>query len=142
MFCSNRITLAFRWRLWVNNRDTTAVSVASAIKSSRMMMLLSRGLIPHRFSDSSGTPLSNRTLFPRDFLFQLFVTSLPLIVVPRISNTLLLFIHDTIIFQNLLDKLGFSTLCETYNQKSEFMAKVELRIGFGGQRLCRSRCCS
>ena len=39
MFCSNKITLAFRWRPWVNNRDTTGLSVASAIKLSRMIML-------------------------------------------------------------------------------------------------------
>ena len=67
IFCSNKITLAFRWRPWVNNRDTTGLSVASAIKSSRMMMLLCRGLISHRSSDSSGTPLSKWMLFPRDF---------------------------------------------------------------------------
>ena len=67
MFCSNKITLAFRWRPWANNRDTTGLSVASAIKSSKMMMLLYRGLISHRSSDSSGNPLSNRMLFPRDF---------------------------------------------------------------------------
>ena len=64
MFCSNKITLAFRWRPCVNNRDTTGLSVASAIKSFRMMLLY-RGLISHRFSDSSGTPLSNRMLLPR-----------------------------------------------------------------------------
>ena len=32
-----QITLAFRWRPWVNSRDTTGLSVASAIKSSRMV---------------------------------------------------------------------------------------------------------
>ena len=68
IFCSNKITLAFRWRPCVNNRDTTGLSVASAIKSSRMMMLLYRALISHRSSDSSGTPLSKRMLLPRDFL--------------------------------------------------------------------------
>ena len=66
MFCNNKITLAFRWRPCVNNRDTTRLSVASAIKSSGMMMLLYRALISHRFSDSSGTPLLNRMLFPSD----------------------------------------------------------------------------
>ena len=67
MFCSNKTTLAFRWRPWVNNRDTTGLSVVPAIKSSRMMMmLLYRGLISHRFSDCSGTPLSNRILFSSD----------------------------------------------------------------------------
>ena len=55
MFCSNKITLAFRWRPWVNSRDTTGMSVASAIKSSRMVMLLYRALISHRSSDSLGT---------------------------------------------------------------------------------------
>ena len=66
-FPSGNITLAFRWRPWVNSRDTTGLSVASAIKSSRMMMLLYQALISHRSSDSLGTPLSNRMLFPRDF---------------------------------------------------------------------------
>ena len=104
MFCNNKITLAFRWRSCVNNRDTTGLSVASAIKSSRMMMFLYRGLISHRPSDSSGAPLSNRMLFPSKRCFQLFVTFLPLIVVPKnANNTLLLFVHDTIVFQNLLD---------------------------------------
>ena len=68
MLCSSKITQAFRWQLCVNSRDNTGLSVASAIKSSRMMMLLYRGLISDRFSDSSGTPLSSRMLFPRDFL--------------------------------------------------------------------------
>ena len=116
MFCSNKITLAFRWRPWVYSRDTTGLSVASAIKSSRMMMLLYRGLISHRFSDSSGTPLSNRMLFS-ERLFQLFVTFLPLIIVPKNANTFLLFVHDTIVFQNLLDKIRFPTLCRTHSQK-------------------------
>ena len=40
MFCSNTIALAFWWRPWVNNRDTTWLSVASAIKSFRMILLL------------------------------------------------------------------------------------------------------
>ena len=93
MFCSNKITLAFRWRPCVNSRDTTGLSVASAIKSSRMMMLLYRAWISHRSSDSSGTPLSSRMLLPRDF-FLAFHN----ILVPKNANTLLLFIHDTIVF--------------------------------------------
>ena len=34
-----------------------------------------------------------------------------MIVVPKNANTLLLFMHDTIVFQNLLDKIRFPTLC-------------------------------
>ena len=107
MFCSNKITLAFRWRPWVNSRDTTGLSVASAIKSSRMMMLLYRALISHKSSDSSDTPLKSDAFSER--VFQLFLTFLPLIVVPKNANTLLLLIHDTIVFQNLLDKIRFLT---------------------------------
>ena len=66
MFCSNKITLAFRWRYCVNNRDTTGLFVASAIKSSRMMTLLHWGLISRRSSEILGTPLSKRMLFPAD----------------------------------------------------------------------------
>ena len=69
-------------------------------------------------------------------LFQLFITFLPLIVVPKNANTLLLFIHDTIVFQNLLDKIRFPTLCGTHNQKWEFVAEVEFRTWFGYHGCC------
>lgn len=45
MFCSIKITLAFQWRACVNNRERTRVSVAAVIKSSKIIMLLYRGLI-------------------------------------------------------------------------------------------------
>ena len=44
MVCTNKITLAFRWRPLVINRDTTGLSVVSAIKSFRMISLLLRQL--------------------------------------------------------------------------------------------------
>ena len=116
MFCNNKITLAFRWRPCVNNRDTTGLSVASAIKSSRMMMLLLPGvnftLIFRQFGHTSFKPdaFSKRC-------FQIFVTFLPLIVVPKNTNSFLLFVHNTIMLQNLLDNIGFFTLCRTHDQK-------------------------
>ena len=102
-------------------------------------------LITKRRKNRMGIRLFGHTSFKPDPFskrcFQLFVTFLPLIVVPKNANTLLLFIHDTIMFQNLFYKIGFSTLCRTHNQKWEFMAEVEFQTGFGCQR-CRTRCCS
>ena len=46
--------------------------------------------------------------------------------VPKNANTVLLFIRDTIMSQNLLDKIGFSTLCE----KSENLWRM-LKSGKG-----------
>ena len=119
MFCSNKITLAFRWRPWVNSRDTTGLSVASAIKSSRMMMLLYRALISHRSSDSSGTPLSNRMVFRETFSTFHNILAIDCSTKKCEYSFALhtLFIHDTIVFQNLLDKIRFPTLCRTHNQK-------------------------
>ena len=105
MFCSNKITLAFRWRPWVNSRDTTGLSVASAIKSSRMMMLLYRVLISHRHTDLQTV---RAHLFPIGCFFrETFSTFHNILAID--CSTLLLFIHDTIVFQNLLDKIRFPT---------------------------------
>ena len=47
---------------------------------------------------------------------QTVVTILPLVVVSKNTNMFLLIVHDTIVFQNLLYKIRFSTLARTHDQ--------------------------
>ena len=129
MFCSNKITLAFRWRPWVNNRDTTGLSVASAVKLSRMIMLsYIFTQIFRQFGHTSCKPDAFS-----DRLFQ-FSTLRNILAIDCSAYSFALHTQYDCVSKFVGQNRFF--------QKGEFMAEVKIRIRIGGQRRCRSRRCS